>query len=136
MASVAGLALAGLAALSVDRTHVLFVIEVAWAEDARGLFARPAEQAYLACAIAIGIFAGPAQAASRTLLARISPEQRITEYFGLFALSGKATAFLAPLLISLATAASGGQRAGLLVVVVFLTAGLLLLLPVRERREG
>jgi UMF1 family MFS transporter len=60
----------------------------------------------------------------------------MTEYFGLFALSGKATAFLAPLLISLATAASGGQRAGLLVVVVFLTAGLLLLLPVRERREG
>jgi MFS transporter, UMF1 family len=136
MASVAGLALAGLAALSVDRTHVLFVIEVAWAEDATGLFARPAEQAYLACAIAIGVFAGPAQAASRTLLARISPEHRMTEYFGLYALSGKATAFLAPLMISLATAASGGQRAGLLVVVVFLTAGLLLLLPVRERREG
>lgn len=135
VASVAGLAIASLAALSVDRTHVLFVIEVPWDDAATGLFARPAEQAYLVCAIAIGIFGGPAQAASRSLMARLAPQDKVTEFFGLYALSGKATAFLAPLAIAVATGVSGGQRAGLLVVVAFFVVGLVLLLGVKERRE-
>lgn len=134
--SVAALALAAFGALSIDRTHVLFVIPVEWQEGTAGLFARPAEKAYLACSVVIGIFAGPAQTASRTFLIRLAPPERITAYFGLYALSGKATAFLVPFAISLATVASGQQRAGLAVVVVFLVCGFLALLTVNERRPS
>ena len=134
--SVAGLIVAAIGVVSIDRTHILFVIPVEWPEEAAGLFSRPAERAYLIFAIVMGLFAGPAQAASRTLMTRLVSEERITAYFGLYALSGKATAFLAPLAIALATAASGQQRAGLAVVVVFLSVGFLLLLGVRERRRG
>ncbi len=56
----------------------------------------------------------------------------MNEFFGLYALSGKATSFIAPLVIGLVTAAAGHQRAGLFVVLGFLFVGLLLLLPVRE----
>ena len=97
-----------------------------------GLFATAPEKAMIAFAALIGLFAGPAQAASRTLMARLAPPKLTTEFFGLYALSGKATAFAAPLAVSAATAALASQRAGLAVLIVFLVVGggLLIRVPV------
>lgn len=75
----------------------------------------------------IGIFVGPAQAASRSLMARMAPPEARAAYFGLFSLSGRITGFLGPAALSLATAVFASQRAGMAVIVVFLTAGALLL---------
>ncbi len=85
------------------------------------------------CGLAIGVFAGPVQAASRTLMARLAPAHLQTEMFGLFALSGKATAFAGPIVLGLATAAAGNQRAGMATILAFLVAGLVLLFLVREK---
>jgi MFS transporter, UMF1 family len=79
---------------------------------------------------AIGLFVGPAQAASRSLMARMAPADARAAYFGLFALSGRITGFLGPLALSLATAAFASQRAGMAVIVVLLASGGLLLLRV------
>ena len=76
----------------------------------------------------VGLFVGPAQAASRSLMARLSPPDRQAEYFGLFALSGKATAFLGPVVVAVVTDATGSQRLGLATIVAFLASGLVLLL--------
>jgi UMF1 family MFS transporter len=83
----------------------------------------------------IGIFSGPNQAASRSLMARFVPPEAENEFFGFFAFSGKLTAFLGPFLLGVLTAASGSQRVGVTIVVVLFVIGLLLLLPVDER-EG
>ena len=80
----------------------------------------------------LGIFFGPAQAASRSLMARLAPAELRTEMFGLYALSGKATAFVGPLVLSWATLASSSQRVGMATVLVFFLAGLGLLATVRE----
>ena len=82
--------------------------------------------------LAIGVFIGPTQAASRSFMARLAPAGMTTEMFGLFALSGKATAFLGPWLVGMLTAAFASQRIGMSAIVVFLAAGLALLLFVRE----
>lgn len=76
----------------------------------------------------LGLFFGPVQSGSRTLMARIAPAERRAELFGLAALSGKITAFAGPLVLAWATAASGSQRVGMATVLLFLTAGLLILL--------
>ena len=76
---------------------------------------------------AIGVFVGPAQAASRSLMARMAPPDARAAYFGLFALSGRVTGFLGPLALSLATAAFASQRAGMAVIVVLLVGGAVLL---------
>ncbi len=55
-----------------------------------------------------------------------------TEMFGLFALSGKATAFLGPALLAFITETFNSQRAGMAVILVFFGLGLALLLPVVE----
>jgi UMF1 family MFS transporter len=80
--------------------------------------------------VALGAFFGPIQAASRTLMAHLAPETMRTEMFGLYALTGKATAFLGPLLLGWATLAFDSQRAGMATVLVFFAVGLWLLLKV------
>ena len=85
-------------------------------------------------AVAIGVFVGPNQSASRSLLARFVPERHGTEFFGFFAFSGKITAFLGPLLLGLMTEAFDSQRAGVATIVPFFVVGGLLLLTVNEER--
>jgi UMF1 family MFS transporter len=82
----------------------------------------------------IGVFMGPTQSASRSLMARLSPPDLTTEMFGLFALTGKATAFLGPWLVGMITLAANSQRIGMSVILVFLVLGLAILLGVREPR--
>ncbi len=85
---------------------------------------------FWAAGLAMGLFVGPVQAASRSYLARAAPPDLRNEFFGLYALSGKATAFLGPLLVAQATALSGSQRLGMTTILLFLLAGLALLLTV------
>ncbi len=82
--------------------------------------------------LCIGIFMGPTQAASRSFMGRLAPEGMHTEMFGLFALSGKATAFMGPWLVGLITMLAESQRVGMATIIVFFAAGLLVLLTVRE----
>ncbi|MEQ9519271.1 MAG: MFS transporter [Parvibaculum sp.] len=130
--SVAGLLVGTLLSVSITADTILFFVEVAPRTASDPIFGSTGERLYLLAGVLIGVSGGPAQAASRTLLARLAPKEMMNEFFGLYALSGKATSFIAPLMIGLATAAGGHQRAGLFVVVGFLVVGFLLLLPVRE----
>lgn len=85
-------------------------------------------------AAVVGIFLGPAQAASRSLMARLAPPAQRTEFFGLYNLAGKVTTPVGPLLVGLVTYLSDSQRAGMAVIFPFLIVGMLLLLGVREPR--
>lgn len=82
--------------------------------------------------LTLGVFFGPVQAASRTLMGRLAPEDKRTEMFGLFAFSGKATAFIGPKLFGLVTVLFASQRIGMSVVLVLLALGFLLMLRVQE----
>ena len=82
------------------------------------------KSAFWACAIAIGLFLGPNQSASRAYLSRLTPQEKANEFFGFFAFSGKATAFMGPLLYGQMTGAFDSQRAGLAVIPVLLLVGL------------
>ena len=86
-----------------------------------------------AAGILIGIFVGPNQSASRSLMGRFTPERHQAEFFGFFAFSGKATSFLAPLLYGEAAKAFGSLRAGVATVLAFFVIGALLLARVDER---
>jgi len=126
------LLMAILAILTIDRDTLFLVVKVAPPVPGGGLFAAAAEQVYLGLGLFIGLAAGPLQAASRTLLIRLAPRERITQFFGLFALSGKVTSFFAPLAVGVVTALTASQKAGMAVLIVFFTAGLLLLARVKE----
>jgi UMF1 family MFS transporter len=124
------LLLAIVAILLVDKETILFM-KVTPPAPGGALFASAAERAYLLLGCLIGAAGGPLQAASRTLLIRLAPKDRIAQYFGLFALTGKVTSFVGPLLIGAITAVTESQKAGMAVLVLFFVAGLALLRRVR-----
>lgn len=94
----------------------------------------PTRAWFWAAGILVGIFVGPNQSASRSLMGRLVPEKHETEFFGFFAFSGKATAFLGPLLLGVVTKLFDSQRAGVATVIAFFAVGGVILLTVDEQR--
>lgn len=82
---------------------------------------------FFGCGVLIGGLGGTLQAASRTLMVRHTDPAAPTENFGLYGLSGRATAFLAPALIGTVTALTGSARLGVSPVILLFLIGLLLL---------
>lgn len=87
--------------------------------------------AFWVCGLALCLFLGPTQASARTLLLRMSGEDREGVAFGLYTMTGRAVSFLAPWLFSIFVDAFGTDRAGLGGICVVLAAGLLAMLFVR-----
>ncbi len=75
---------------------------------------------------------GPAQAASRSFLIRIAPSNLITELFGLYNFSGKATTFLGPWILALVTEHFSSQRLGMSTAFIFMITGGILLYFVKN----
>lgn len=92
----------------------------------------PDQQWLLVGGLLLGLFFGPAQAAARSMMARLAPTGMETEFFGLYALTGRAVGVVGPLLYGTAITLFATQRAGMATVVILFIAGLLLLLRVRE----
>ncbi|MBI6630673.1 MFS transporter [Pontibaca salina] len=83
----------------------------------------------------IGAAGGALQSASRTMMVRQADPTRMTEAFGLYALAGKATAFIAPLAIGAVTWATGSQQLGVTPLILLFVIGLFLLAWVKPDGE-
>ena len=70
---------------------------------------------------------GPNQAASRSLMGRLIPKNKENEFYGFFAFSGKATAFVGPLLLSIIVSYTDSLQYGLISVVLLFILGTILL---------
>ncbi len=126
--SVVVLMLASITVITTDPTHALF-IPVAQGSAAPDIV-------FYICGGLIGAAGGALQAASRTLMVDQAEPGRMTEAFGLYALSGRATAFLAPILIAVFTDISGSQRVGVMPLIVLFLLALLLLPLVKQQQMG
>ncbi|WP_416896211.1 MAG: MFS transporter [Minwuia sp.] len=134
--SVGGLTLVVIGLISVGDGMVFFAVPMDFPTPDDGLFASTAEQVVMLMTAVLGIVAGPAQAASRSMVTRLAPPDRLGQYFGLFSLSGKVTAFLAPFAIARVTEASESSRIGISVIIIFLIVGLAILSTVREEQDA
>lgn len=98
------------------------------------LFIGTAQVGFWIVGLILTMFVGPIQSASRSFLARITPEGREGEIFGLYATTGRAVSFMAPGLFALFVGLSGDTRLGILGIVLILLVGLLLMLPVKAQQ--
>lgn len=71
------------------------------------------------------IFITAQYASSRTLLTRLTPPDQTGAFFGVYALSGVATAWLAPTLVNQGTVITGTQQGGFAMLLVLLALGLI-----------
>ena len=93
----------------------------------------PNQTWFWVAAVLVGVFAGPNQSASRSLMARFVPPKHESEFFGFFAFSGKVTSFLGPAMLG-ALSDLYSQRVGVASLLVFFIVGGLVLWRVDERQ--
>lgn len=89
---------------------------------------------FLILSLGLGIFMGPVQAASRTMISKLCPPHMIAQTYGLYAFTGKSISFLGPLAFGLMTTIFGTQQAGMASIILFWIVGLVILLKVKEGR--
>jgi UMF1 family MFS transporter len=83
------------------------------------------KQLFWIAGVLIGLMIGPNQSCSRSLMAQLTPKEKLGEFFGFFALTGKATSFIGPLLFGIITSIYNQQMA-LWIVVFLFVLGLIL----------
>jgi len=109
--------LLGLSGLFVFSTLILVVTETAW---------------FWIYGLLLGVFVGPVQASSRSYLSHAAPKEMRGQLFGVFALAGKSTSFLGPLIVGGLTAVFESQRLGLIIVPVYFLLGWLIMHGIPE----
>lgn len=95
----------------------------------------PGKIEFFASALTLGLFIGPVQSASRTLVARMSLPENMTEAYGLYALTGRSVAFLGPLAFGLALTWFGSQAAGMATIIGFWVIGWLMIRTLTTERH-
>ncbi len=132
IAAGVGAALFGLVDDRIGAKKTIAISLVALAAAAALAVFAPNATWFWVAGIMFGIFAGPNQSASRSLMGRFVPRQHQAEFFGFFAFSGKVTSFAGPLLLGIVSQAFDSQRAGVSTVLIFFLIGGILLARVDE----
>lgn len=135
--SIGGTSIGIVLAVSMTPTEMFFFIPYDPASApiwSLPFFRTTPELLYLIVVLVVAICITAAYANSRTMLARIAPPSKMSEFFGLYALSGTATAFMGPLLVGQVTWYFGSQRAGFASILVLMIVGLGLMSFVKEIR--
>jgi MFS transporter, UMF1 family len=133
--SIAMSSLVLLTLVSIQPNKILFFIPVSSAPAWSFPYFQSIPELMYFCTMQIfAMFFVTGLSSSRTLMARISPPTLMTQFFGLFALSGTVTAFLAPLLVATTTAWFQSQRAGFASLVILMVIGSVMLLKVKEEQ--
>ncbi len=90
---------------------------------------------FLGLSLGLGIFMGPVQAASRTMVSKLTAPEMMTQVFGLYAFTGKSISFLGPLAFGVATEVFDTQQAGMASIILFWVVGLVMILKVKEVKQ-
>lgn len=117
----------------VGKASLFFLVPVAPAQPGGALFASLPERMFLFFSLFVGLTFGPAQSSLRAWMAELAPAGETGRWFGLYALSGKATAFLAPLVIAVGTRLVGDQRIAVVVSAAFMALGAIVLAKAPRR---
>jgi UMF1 family MFS transporter len=133
---VGGCLLANLILVSITKTSVFFVDLAPAVTPPTGLFPTLPDKVFLVTQCSVAFFVTGGLVTSRSFMAKLAPQKMLNEFFGLFAMSGTAVAFVGPLVIGQVTSFFGNQRAGVAVGLVFLLIGLIGLFKVREQPSG
>ena len=127
--SLWGLFLSGVLGISIDKDTIFYFFTVneyssSVEEFTFGIFNSVSQVTYICVVIGISIFYGPAQTASRALMVKLAPQDKMTEFFGLYAFAGKSTAWLVPGIMSLILAFTDSLQYAMISIIVFNLIGI------------
>ena len=124
-------------AISIDKDTIFYFIEVDIFSSrvetlTMGAFNSISQVVHTLLVIGIAIFYGPTQTAARALMAKISPPEKTTEFFGLYAFAGKSTSWLVPGLMSLILLIDNNLQHAMVAIMLFNVLGIVTMMFVKE----
>jgi len=139
LVSIGGTSLGLVLAVSMTPDELFFVIP--WDRAAPKVWSLPffntvPELLYIGVVTLIAVFITAAYANSRTMLARIAPPEMMTEFFGIYSLSGTSVAWIGSFTVQAFTNAFHSQRIGFASILIFMVLGLVGMTFVREERTA
>lgn len=119
----------------VDRIgakRVIIITLVIWCAVVAGVYLVEKRTVFYIIGLVAGFAMGSCQSASRSLMAKFTPEERSAEFFGFYSFCSKVSAILGPVVFGAISSLTGNQRMGVLSVLIFFIIGLVLMRKVEE----
>lgn len=134
--AILGSVLFGIIADSIGQKKTIVITLFLWFLTIAMAFIVADKSSFYIVGLLAGSVMGATQSTSRSLMSRLTPEDKKTEFFGFYSLFGKSSAVLGPLVFGLVSYLAGSQRIAILSISLFFLIGLIILLRVKDAPDA
>lgn len=133
--AILGSVVFGIIADSIGQKKTIVITLLLWFVTVGSAYMVIEKNAFYVVGLLAGSVMGATQSTSRSLMSRLTPEDKKTEFFGFYSFFGKSSAVLGPLVFGLVSYAAGSQRLAILSISFFFLIGLLILTRVHDPKD-
>ncbi|RPI72487.1 MAG: MFS transporter, partial [Ignavibacteriales bacterium] len=130
--AIAGSIILGILADSIGQKKTIIITLVMWLITVLLAYLVQDKSSFYIVGLIAGAAMGSSQSTSRSLMSKLTPPEKKTEFFGFYSFFGKSSAVLGPLVFGLVSFLSGDQRLAIISISFFFLIGLLILLKVKD----
>lgn len=132
--AVLGSIIFGVIADSIGQKKTIYLTLIIWFIVIFSASLIQSKTGFFVIGLIAGLGMGSTQSVSRSLMSKLTPEDKKTEFFGFYSFFGKSSAIFGPLVFGLVSWQTGSQRIAILTTGLFFTIGMLLLSKVKEQK--
>jgi len=130
--AIAGSVILGIVADSIGQKKTIVITLVMWLLTVLIAFLVQDKNGFYVVGLIAGAAMGSSQSTSRSLMSKLTPPEKKTEFFGFYSLFGKSSAVIGPLVFGLVSFISGDQRLAIISIGFFFIVGLIILTQVKD----
>lgn len=130
--AIAGSVLLGILADSIGQKKTIMITLVMWIITVLIAYTVQDKNGFYIVGLIAGAAMGSSQSTSRSLMSKLTPPERKTEFFGFYSFFGKSSAVIGPLVFGLVSFISGDQRLAIISIGLFFVVGLIILTQVKD----
>ncbi len=130
--AIVGSVILGILADSIGQKKTIVITIIMWLITVMIAYMITDKNGFYVVGLLAGAAMGSSQSTSRSLMSKLTPPERKTEFFGFYSFFGKSSAIIGPLVFGLVSFATGNQRFAIVSIGFFFLVGLLILLKVQD----
>jgi len=131
--AVLGSVILGIVADSAGQKKTIFISLFIWLATILLAYFVESKELFYVVGLMAGIAMGSSQTTSRSLMSKLTPPDKKTEFFGFYSFFGKSSAVVGPLVFGIVSFLSGSQRTAIISIAFFFIVGMLLLRRVEDK---
>jgi UMF1 family MFS transporter len=130
--AIVGSVVLGILADSIGQKKTIVITLIMWLITVMIAYIIKDKNGFYVVGLLAGAAMGSSQSTSRSLMSKLTPPERKTEFFGFYSFFGKSSAIIGPLVFGLVSFTTGNQRFAIVSIGFFFFVGLLILLKVQD----